>query len=221
VPIAFLLTLGVIISANQLLEWAAHSRPARVVLKAGLYAFIFGTLLCNGLLYAVEVRIARSDRFYQRYETGLDLTLISAIKCVLAQPDVNTGRIAISPRYTNFGKSKASPFPFRAAVLLADREIVTPPYPDTQYPPTYATRPTRNLRRWLRNANALYYIYQPEISPWRVWHFRVGWYQKMLTHVAPGKDHSAWQVYRIDPRGAVRQLAYPITHEYPTRVPGL
>ena len=40
--------------------------------------FIASVAVCNGALYAVEMAIARSSRFYARYETGMNMSLIAA-----------------------------------------------------------------------------------------------------------------------------------------------
>jgi len=224
VPVTFLITLGMFLATDELIALAANRRVWRIVTLCAFIAFVGSVALCNGALYAVEVSIARSDRFYARYEDGLNMSLISACQYLNALPDPpSDGQVAVSQRYTNLNKSKASPFGLRASVLLIGKEIVTPRFKDTTAPPNSNARAGRDLRRWLNSKNVKWYLYQPEISPWRVWHFRLGWYEKMQTGHTADKDTAGWQLYLYTPckDDDWTPIRLPNKFQPVTRVPGL
>jgi hypothetical protein len=161
-------------------------------------------VISNTALYAVEVAIARSPRFYARYEDGMNMPLIQACEYLSSLPDrPKPGEVAVSPRYTNLNKTKASPFGIRATVWLTGRDdIESPRWRDTVFPPNSSTAAGKSLRRWLKARGIKWYLYQPDINPWRVWHFRLGWYQKMQTGQTAEKDTGGWTLYRIAGPGA-------------------
>ena len=45
--------------------------------------FFGSVILCNALCYLIEMSIARSDHFYERYETGVNAPLIAGIANLL------------------------------------------------------------------------------------------------------------------------------------------
>jgi hypothetical protein len=222
VPVAFLLMIGVMLAADQLMMWL-RNHPARKWVRGGLVAFIASVALCNGLLYAVEVRVARSSRFAQEYETGLNMTLISAGEYLMSLPDARkNGQVAVSGRYTNLNRSRPSPFSLRVMALLTDRVIATPRYKITDVSPVSNVKNGKLVRNWMRLTGVKWYLYQPPISPWRVWHFRLGWYEKWQTGATAEKDEARWRLYRVDPDDdRLVEVQVPQVEKYPTRVPGL
>ncbi|MEA2710964.1 MAG: Dolichyl-phosphate-mannose-protein mannosyltransferase [Phycisphaerales bacterium] len=215
-PIAFLITLGIFLATDQLLAWSRR-RWQRVTVRTLFVLFVASVALCNAALYAVEMTIARSSRFYARYETGLNMSLISSCQYLVSLPNPPGDReVAVSPRYTNLNRTKASPFGLRAVVLLTGREIVTPKFNQTNGDP----RTGGKMRAWLQSKGIKYYLYQRKISPWRVWHFRMGWYEKMQTGSTEPEDTGGWQLYRVDDE-KLTQIALPRRCEPVTRVPGL
>ena len=58
------------------------------------------------------------------------------------------------------------------------------------------------------------------ISPWRVWHYGMGWYEKMQTGKTADRDIAGWSLYRVDD-DRLTQIALPRRCEPVTRVPGL
>jgi hypothetical protein len=220
-PIAFLITLGIFLATDQLVAWARRSFAVRGVVQVLFVLFVGSVALCNGALYAVEVAIARSERFYQRYETGLNVSLISACQRLATLPNPPKDReLAVSQVYVNLGKTRASPFGLRSTVLLTGRTTLTPRFKDAQAVPTDNTRLARSLRTWLRSKGIRYYLYQPPISPWRVWHFRMGWLERKRTGQTAAKDTAGWQLYRVD-ADRLTPIAIPRKCEPVTRVPGL
>ncbi len=224
VPVAFLISVAVFLGRDAVTALAARFPLRRRLVGVALVAFMASVVLCNGALYAVEVVIARSEHFYARYEDGLNMSLIGACQYLNALPDSpKNGDIAVSQRYTNLNKNKASPFGLRATVLLTEKEVATPRFADTVFPPNSNEKPGRALRRWLKSKGIKWYLYQPPISPWRVWHFRMGWYEKWQTGQTAAKDNSGWQLYRVASNGDDWiPVAIPKTQAQPvTRVPGL
>ena len=216
-PIAFLLTLAVFLATDQLIAWSRR-RWQTVTVRALFVLFIASVALCNGALYAVEMSIARSSRFYARYETGLNMSLISSCQYLMSLPQPPGDReIAISQRYVNLNRTKASPFGLRAAALLTGRELVTP-----RFSLTGGDAPGGKMRAWLnsKDPRVRYYLHQRPISPWRVWHFRMGWYEKMQTGSTAERDIAGWSLYRVD-EDRLTHIPLPRRCEPVTRVPGL
>jgi hypothetical protein len=80
-----------------------------------------------------------------------------------------------------------------------------------------------NFLAEMRRLNVKYFLYQPDVSPWRLFHFRVSWLQELMTD-QPATDTSAgWRLYRIPPEegDADRVRDLPQIKNWPTRVPGL
>jgi hypothetical protein len=225
VPVTFLITLGMFLATDELIAIAATLRVARIAVLTAFIAFVGGVAFCNGALYAVEMSIARSDRFYARYEDGLNMGLINACQYLNSLPDPpRDGQIAVSQRYTNLNKAKASPFGLRASALLLNKVLLTPRFKDTTSPPNKSdVRAGRDIRRWLNSKGVKYYLYQPEISPWRVWHFRMGSYEKMQTGHTAEKDTAGWQLYVYTPGAEDDWVPIRVPNKFRpvTRVPGL
>lgn len=223
VPITFLITLGMFLATDELVRLSSRNNLLRRTVLAAFFLFVGSVALCNGALYGVEMAIARSDRFYTRYEDGLNISLIAACQYLNSvSPAPADDEIAVSQRYTNLNKSKASPFGLRASVLLTGREIQTPRFKDTSAPPNSNVRAGRELRKWLKAKNVKWYLYQSEISPWRVWHFRLGWYEKMQTGHTSETDSSGWTLYRLAANGEDWiPVRLPNRFQPVTRVPGL
>jgi hypothetical protein len=216
VPIAFLVTLAVVLAAEQLAAWST-TRLGKSLARGALYTFIGAVALCNVALWAVEVSVAHADDFYARYETGLNQNLIAAARYFNERGDVGDGQIAVSGKYRNMGKQRHSWYGLRATSLLTGKSIVS-------VPNRYITRdgkPTITLNRWLYNRRVKYYLAQPPVSPWRVWHFRVPWWQEYRTGLPVEPIDSDWQLYRVDGPDVTRRVHLQPSRDWPTRVPGL
>ena len=129
--------------------------------------------------------------------------------------------IAVSQRYTNLGRSRPMPSALRQAVMLTGRSMITPPYKSTAVSPDTPTGKGLAIRRWLLSHGVRYYLWQPPISPWRVWHFRMPWLEKARTGHTAEVDASGWQLFRLNDDRTVTQLPLPDRCEPVTRVPGL
>jgi hypothetical protein len=125
------------------------------------------------------------------------------------------GRIAINPRYVNLNRPRISHFGLRVTNLLTGKAVVSLP---RRY---QGGAPGAVLGRWLSRNGIDYYIHQAAVSPWRVWHFRVAWWQRVRTGEAPVDPNSGWQLYEVGPRGEMTRIDLEPSRNWPTRVPGL
>jgi hypothetical protein len=224
VPVAFLVTLGIFLATDELTRLSARKPALRKFFVGCFVAFVASVGVCNFALYGVEVAIARSDRFYARYETGMNAPLIAACQYLNDRPPNEAPRdnqIAVSPRYKNLDKTRASPFGIRAAVWLTDKSVITPRWADNADPPDAQSTKAKNLRIWLKKRGVKWYLYQPEVSPWRVWHFRLGWYEKWQVGTTAEKDTSGWRLYKYNGGDDWSAVKLPKNCQPVTRVPGL
>jgi hypothetical protein len=211
VPVAPLVIWGVIRGievVGQGAEWTQAHRRAIIALFAS-------ALLCNGALYVVDLRVARSAKFYARYEGGLDQSLIDACEYINSQ-NLTERRLAVSERYENLGRKRPSKFGLRAAVMLTDLAIVNTPidYGEDIDSPRFA--------KWSRQHRVVqWYLYQQPISPWRLWHLRVPKsVQRILTTQPVGRPSEGWVLYRRD-GSSWDKVEVPKINGWPTRVPGM
>jgi hypothetical protein len=219
VPVAFLILLAVVMG----MEYLRARFPWKRLIQGALIAFVVSVAMCNGALYAVEVAVARSHDFYATYEAGLSQNLIAAAH-YLDGLNVGDNQIAVSGKYTNLNRTRSSPFGLRATTMLTGKEIVSVPWKLCLSPTTATGLQRKPLFRYLRNNGIKYYLFQPPVSPWRIWHFRAGWWEKRRTGVTtdPRHDESGWRLYRVDADDEkLAQVDFPPSHDWPTRVPGL
>jgi hypothetical protein len=85
-------------------------------------------------------------------------------------------------------------------------------------------RRNRDFLAWARSIKVKYVLYQPDVSPWRVFHFRMGWLQKYMTGEPYEETTAGWRMYEIPPEGDAARtvvLDTAASRHWPTRVPGL
>jgi hypothetical protein len=183
-----------------------------------LWCFVISYVLCNGALYAVDAYVARSSDFYDHYEAGIDKDLIYACRWLNGVSPADQ-EIAVSERYVNMNHTRLSRFGLRATAMLTGKAIVSLPL---RYTRLGDPRNSAIFLAWARRLGIKYVLYQPDVSPWRVFHFRMGWLQKIITHEEPIDTGAGWRLYLIPPTGdeAIRVSLDPYTH-WPTRVPGM
>ncbi|WP_428940942.1 hypothetical protein [Fontivita pretiosa] len=218
VPLAFLIVLGVF-KGMQIIRQRFPADPVVAGCKVALGYFVASLLLCNGALWAVDLSVARSDNFYARYEAGLNRDLIQAARW-LNDRAVQDGEIAVSEYYVNLGRGRISRLGLRATTMLTGKAIVSVPIRYTRQ----GADPRRNSEflKWARSTGIKYVLYQPPVSPWRVFHFRMPWLQEAMTGEPAYDTGAGWRLYEIPPQGqeAIRvSIQYP--DDWPTRVPGM
>lgn len=207
VPFAPLILLVAVLSLQNL-----HGQWGTSLLAV----FLGSVILCNGVLYAIDVRVAHSADFYATYEAGLNADFLAAMRH-LRQLDVKANELAVSPRYINLGRMRGTRFAIRAGVMLLDRPIQLIPPRKAGDP---ATPPEQRVLDWAIPRGVRYYLYQPPISPWRIWHFRLPWLQQRLTAQPPREIPFTWQLYEIRDGRAIK-LTFSPDYEPVRNVPGL
>jgi hypothetical protein len=220
VPIAPLIILGVFLGVLSLRERMADSRRAVLTLNVMLGYFVASIALCNGALWACDMYFARSGDFYESYEAGANSDLIYAAYWLNEHPP-GDGQIAVCERYENMGTVKTSRLGLRATTMLTGKAIVSVPM---KYLRSGDPRRNPNFLNWARSPDigVKYVLYQPPVSPWRVFHFRVPWLQEAMTGEPAINNGACWRLYEIPPSGdeAVR-ISVRAVSNWPTRVPGL
>lgn len=218
VPVIFLLLAGIFdgaaIIARRWPKW-------RFWLRAGIGAFVASLIICNGALWAVEVDVERSSDFYAHYEAGLNRDLIVAAR-YLSEKGAGDVQIGVSERYVNLGRIRISRYPLRALAMLTGKAIVSVPARYCDPAPADGSAPI--LLNWVRQAKGApikWYLFEPDVSPWRVWHFRLGWLQQMHEGAPPVDTGAGWRLYRMPEYAPTSQ---PTTHPstligHPLRAP--
>lgn len=219
-PFVATLIMAAAIGMPRLLQmWtdASEEKLRHLVLRLCGGLFIGVTLLCNLTLWAVDVWVARSPDFYAAYETGINQNLIAAARHINTHdPDLRDGQIAVTPAYMNLNRKRSSLFGLRSTVLLTGKSVISLPNKWQKYPPG------PKLSNWMKLYDIKYYIHQTPVSPWRVWHFRVAWWQVMRTGDVPDSEvPSGWELWRFDGPGIMTQVPLDPSSDWPTRVPGL
>jgi hypothetical protein len=212
VPVIFLLLAGIFDGAAVIVRrWPQWRRWV----QAGVVAFVVSFILCNGALWAVEVSVERSTDFYAHYEAGLNRDLIVAAR-YLSEKHADDVQIGVSERYVNIGRIRISRYPLRALAMLTGKDIVS--VPARYCEPTTEDGSPPILLNWVRQAHGApikWYLFEPDVSPWRVWHFRMAWLQQMHEGAPPLDTGAGWRLYRM-PEYA--PPTHPTTH--PTTRPG-
>jgi hypothetical protein len=191
-------------------EWQRRS-----VHVAWLHCLI-ATIVINSLLYLTDVQVMRSRDFYRSYEAGMTRSLMAAAQ-FLNSIKAGHGQVVVNPLYENIGRKRLSPTGLRGLTMLTGKALRSVP---TEFQKKALPR-DREFRAWLSENHITYYLGQPPVSPWRLWHYRVGWLQELLT-AEPAQDAgSGWRVYRCEGKSLPERLRLDAPIEYPTRVPGL
>jgi hypothetical protein len=226
VPLLPFLTLAIL----DTIVWLAPPRcgPLRRITRSLLYmGFVVSVVVCNLALWSVDVWVAHSSDFYAHYEAGMNNDLVAAAR-YLRENTSPQQCIAVSTRYENLAHSGRSFFGPRAMVLLADRPVCRVPLNKSTEPGA----DNKRLVSFCRNSNAEFYLYQPPVNPWRLWHFRVPpWVQtRMAQHseddeadiaaAQQGPPSADWQLWKLFP-GAQTRISLDACQDRPRRVPGL
>jgi len=112
-----------------------------------------------------------------------------------------------------------SPTGLRILTMLTGKAALQLPRKYTE-PPYKLPKDTEFRRKFISVNRVRYYLEQPKVSPWRVWHFRTGALQEWITG-NPAQDTGAgWKLYVCDGASMPVQVELPKEPEYPTRVPG-
>jgi hypothetical protein len=241
VPVAPLIVVGILLSIRTLGE---HVPATRINWAKWMRrAFVYSVLLCNLLMYGVDVIIMRSSRFYEDFEAGQHKDLVSIAYYLThlgpmpstapaegtTQPTTfpssyqyhpRDGEIVINEKYENLGRVRWSKAGMRAMVLLTDRNIKPL---DTSNSRTVVPPFSGKVNRELKNKHAKWLLVQTPAVPWRVWHFRLSRsLQEMLSRYPNQPDSGGWTLYFND-AGAYTLTPQPVPQieDWPKRVPGM
>lgn len=225
------------------------SRSMRNRLAAGFFGLgvpllIGSVLMCNLALYAVDAYIARSGRYYELYMAGEAKDLVACAHYLNGQP-LKHNQLAVSAQYLNLNRSRPNGFGQRGLALLTDRHVVMLPTrsadekPKSPKKPRKASataeakqvildlaeklgdgRPAPAIADYANATGIRYYVYRPPVSPWRAWHFRIAWYQRMVTKKQQIPENAGWELYEVRGNDLVR-IDVPSVNGWPTRVPGM
>ncbi len=216
VPLGPLAILGTILGVRHI----ASRRSTRVLVPL----FIASVALVNALLYVVDFRIARAgDDYPELWEAGDAASLVAAV-APLREVSIGHKQVAVSERYQNLGRVRFSKSGPRAVQLLLDRDLVPVPNNVSNAPwlPSVAD--------WCAERGVRYYLYQNNIEPWRLWHFRLSpALHERLAGRAPDAEAvgvgGGWELYRLeaDANGANILVPVPPATDpaWPRRMPGL
>jgi len=216
-PVAPLLLLGIWVGFEEI-----ASRRGRIatVFRWCAPVFLGSVLICNLAMLAVDAYVSRSESFYRLYYAGEAEDLVAAAR-YLDGVGVKDREVAVSAQYINMGRLRGNGFAERGLVLLTDRST------DVVPPKVCKDEPNPELIEWALRKGVRYYVYRPPVSPWRAWHFRIRWVQKLLDK-GPIVDHPNWQLYKIEAEGSTNGtkgraelVPIPPSEGWPTRVPGL
>lgn len=243
VPVAPLVLLALLDGVRSIFGAQRPERATARSLQWGrrVAAGLLVLIACANLpLYAIDLRVARADDFYARYEDGLNRNLID-IAGHLNALGVRDREVAVSEVYTNLGKRRISHFAQRALVTLSDKVVRSVPGkfviqtdsldPAIVAPPKFAS--------WARRERVRWYVYQQPTNPWRVWHFRLSPdTQHRLSREPVGPESAGWVLFKFVPSTGVnlplpgrpgivarpsrwQRVEFPPAPTLPTRVPGL
>ena len=218
VPITPLILLLIVRGLDLLIAAAAKDRWRRLAWKTVGIVGLGSVVLCNLMLYGIDVWVMRAGDFYSRYEAGMDKSLIAAAE-YLNNHRVGNWQTCVNTEYKNLNKRRLSDTSLRILSMLTGKAMLTVPKKYLDGP--FKIPGGREFRKEVIARNRVrYYLEQPPISPWRVWHFRMGWMQKLLTGQEPIDTGAGWKLYRCNGAETPVLVDLPKAHHSPRRIPG-
>jgi hypothetical protein len=213
VPFAPFWILAVWVGAERLFGWLGRGgsrfwRAAAFWVPRCLLAVVLVSNLC---VYSVASWVQRSGDFYATFRAGQCRQLVEAGHYV-AHNTPPGAPVAVSLLAQNLGRTRKSRGGLSAMALLTDRPLV----PFT--PADGAPWPDPDFVEWARGAGISYVLYRPPTSPWRLWHFRAPWLQRLITGQRDIPTNPYWVLYRVEGDRLV-PVQTPRVSGWPDRVP--
>lgn len=177
-------------------------------------AFLASVVVVNLGIYSIDVWVARSGQFYQRYFAGQTGDMI-AVAQYLKERNVGGGEVAVNYYCTSFGKVIRSSRSLRMLYVLIDQPVRMP---SKRTLPGDA--PTPQLLGWAKKNGVKYYVRTAPVDPWRLYHFRAGWLQKWMTGQDPAPLGPFFELYDLTGESVARVDVPPSPLQI-TRVPGV
>ena len=246
-PVAPLLLLAFWLAMDHFRAMAKSPSTQKLILAAAR-VWIASLILANGALYAVDVFVARSARFYYYYNAGELQQLVSVSKYLLdhkiADGEAATNLFIVS----TINKTRANGYAHRGLVLLTDRGInVVPNIVDapgtiakkTKASRRAATRPSTNpadieLEKVIAairdgrpdNPAVARFCQLREIRYYvyrppgsHAWHFRKNQLPSWLVGKSKThKDEPDWELFELID-GKLQKVAFPLLESWPRGVP--
>jgi hypothetical protein len=197
IPVAPMLVLAAWLGIERLGTLWKSPRGASVARWAS-GAFLLSVIVCNLAIYAMDVWVARSSHFAERYQAGQGNDLIAAAR-YLNEHGLRDGQAAVNSQFISFGKPRRNTLGMRMLNLLTDRSIKAVP---RRQVPDDAPGPA--LLAWARQAGVRYYVRRPPVDPWRLYHFRVPWLQQKLAGKPAAAPAPFFELYELRPDQALR-----------------
>lgn len=243
VNLAPAIILGIWMGLHRLSEWTKRHWAVRACIPV----FLGSVVLCNLALFAVDAYIARSGDFYHLFNAGETEQLLSCSAYVNTL-GIRDGEIATNQNYVNLNRVRVNGLGWRGLTMLTDRNIQVVPAAEAtaRKRPKNGKTPAGNkisaerqavldliermgdgqpvpgnraLVEYMQLQHIRFYVYRPPVSPWRAWHFRVGWWQARVTK-KPVVENPGWELYEL--RGSkLVKIEFPAVSHWPTRVPGM
>lgn len=121
VPVAPLILLGVWMGFEHLGQTLRRPAAARLF-RFGAGMFVATLVLCNGLLFVIDVAVARSPRLYEWYNAGEVSQLLETARAINAL-NPKDGEVAVNGQIINLNRARPNGFAMRGLVMLTDRGI--------------------------------------------------------------------------------------------------
>jgi hypothetical protein len=209
-PVAPLLLLGFRLGYCNLTDRLSEGRIQTWIARLATGA-VAATVMCNLVIYGVDVWIARSSDFAQRYYAGYAADL-APIAAYLGGRDVRDGEFAVSPCYLNLAHYRNNTYAPRLLSVLMDVHVETVP---TE---VWPGEPDAQLAAWAQEHGVRYLLYRPPVSPWRLWHFRAGWLQKWVTGETVVPNNPSWELFELTD-DKLAKVVVECGYDWPRRVP--
>jgi hypothetical protein len=206
VPIAPLLLLGMFRGITHVANWFGTRYSGDIGLT--LRSVFAGLVLIPNLAgFGLDVWAMRAPRFYERYQGGVEETLVGAAQTLrvrhLHDAELAVSRRFATPRRDNTMTNKW----MRAASLLTNRAVMT-------MPDELSREPDAEVKKWMRDNHARYYLYLPMV-------YTYGHLRMLTSNGLPVPEaDTRWRLYELR-GGELVQLPVPPGTWGVTRVPGL
>lgn len=199
-----LLTYGWVAERRTWKLWALAKRST-------LAALLASVIVSNVTLYGIALCVMRSPDFYGTFTAGQCQELLPVAHYLLTDASA-AGRVAVNRYWRNLGNRYDNQYAAAFLAAIADRRCVATPGKLGE------NGPNKELAEWAAGNNLRYFVYRPPASPWRIWHFRVGWLQRRMEKLPQVPERPSWEFYRLS-KGAWRRMEPPPVEDWPRVLP--
>jgi hypothetical protein len=212
-PIAPLLVLGVW-GGFRVLRVNLRRPQWRRKVSLAAAAFLAAVVLCNGAIWAVNVRTVRSDEFVNRALAGKYGELVGIAR-VLRRHGIEDGELAVYAEYEDLVRRGGYRWDRRVLDLLLDRRIEHLPGEAYEWPPAEETA------KYARGEGIRFIVASPPNRPSRIWHFRFPSPHNEEGGESAGTEEGPYQTLWAVEADGCRRVPVPPVEGGVFRVPGL